>query len=122
LSIGAWFVQGLAGIEADQEAPGFARVRMSPALVGDVRWAEAAFDSAHGRVESRWRHADGGIAIEVVVPPNVSADITLPTGDPARVTESGVPLAAAPGIVLDRVTADRLVLRVGSGRYAFTVR
>ncbi|NMC48291.1 MAG: family 78 glycoside hydrolase catalytic domain, partial [Desulfovibrio sp.] len=40
-----WLYQGLAGIQADPAAPGFKNVIIKPAIVGDVTWVKAHYDS-----------------------------------------------------------------------------
>jgi alpha-L-rhamnosidase len=51
---------------------------------------------------------------------NATATITIPTSNPAAVTESGAPAATAPGVTSSTAQANALVLVVGSGQYVFT--
>ena len=55
LSVGAWFVEGLAGIRSDPAQPGFKHFFVRPALVGDIKSARAEYDSIRGRVAADWR-------------------------------------------------------------------
>lgn len=43
-------------------------------------WAEAAWDSPVGRIESEWRYDQDQIVFKITVPSNVSAQIVLPDG------------------------------------------
>jgi alpha-L-rhamnosidase len=123
LSIGAWFLQGLAGIEADPEDPGFAHVEVRPAVVGDLTWVEASFDSPHGRIESRWRRGDDrSLSLHVAVPPNTTASIHLPASEASQVTESARRLEQAGALTLEGIRSGRVVVRVGSGSYDFLIR
>jgi len=57
--------------------------------------------------------------LNVVVPPNATATVYLPTAETADVTESGKPLAQAPGVLLIGREGGSLVLKIESGSYAF---
>ena len=41
-SPGGWFYQGLAGIRPDADAPGFKKIIIKPAVVGDLTWVKCA--------------------------------------------------------------------------------
>jgi alpha-L-rhamnosidase len=58
--------------------------------------------------------------MEVTIPANTTATIHVPTLDPAAVTESGQPVAAASGIKFLRMEGGAAVIAVGSGSYLFT--
>jgi hypothetical protein len=117
-----WFYRGLAGIRPDPAGPGFRRFSVRPEVVGDLSWVKARYDSARGRIESHWRRSDGGIALEVTVPPNTAATVRVPAKDSASVTESGKPLAQAPGVTAVREAAGAVDVEVGSGRYEFNAK
>jgi hypothetical protein len=119
VSIGAWFVESLAGIRADPEHPGYEHFFVEPAIVGDLTFARASLRSVRGTIESAWRIAGGALTLEVTVPPSTTATIAVPSSDPTRVTESGNEIASSPGVLDARAERDRLSCRVASGRYAF---
>ena len=58
-SIGGWFNQGIAGIQPDPAAPGFKRVVIKPAIVGDLTWAKAhprrSLRPHRKQLAARWR-------------------------------------------------------------------
>ena len=119
LSIGAWFVEGLAGIRADPEHPGYEHFFVEPALVGDLTWAAASFRSIRGLIESHWSLEGGECLLEVSVPPNTTATIVVPTNDAKRVTESGAAVTRARGVIDSHPEVNALVCRVSSGQYSF---
>ena len=84
-----------------------------------MTFARAELDTLYGRVASAWTLDEGRLTLTVDVPPNASAEVTLPRATLAEVTESGRPLAEAPGVKSPRQTADGVTLDVGSGHYAF---
>ncbi|MFO0981518.1 MAG: family 78 glycoside hydrolase catalytic domain [Planctomycetota bacterium] len=121
LSVGAWFVQGIAGIRVDSAAPGYAHFDVWPTLPRAVTWATTSFDSPRGTIECHAQVIASTLQIEVVVPPNTSATIHLPATDASAVTEGGVPLARASGVTTLTATRGRIPCRVGSGRYVFSM-
>jgi alpha-L-rhamnosidase len=58
----------------------------------------------------------------VTIPANTTATIYVPGTDPAKVTESGVPAARAPGVTYVGTTLDAVKYTVGSGTYRFSTR
>ena len=66
-------VGGIAPLEA-----GYARVLIAPRPGGDLAWANAAFDSRHGRVEVSWQKTDGELTLEVSLPEGVSGLLDVP--------------------------------------------
>ncbi len=114
-----WFYHDLAGIQPDPASPAFRHIIIKPAMVGDLKWARARYDSIRGRIESRWRRDGDTLRLEVVIPANATATVYVPAGDPDRVTESGKPAAQSPGVKFLRFTAGVALYEVGSGDYAF---
>jgi alpha-L-rhamnosidase len=78
ISIGAWFVEGLAGIRSDWKSPGFKRFVVKPAVVGDVTFARFKYQSIHGEIISDWRIDNGTFKLNVTVPPGTSATVIVP--------------------------------------------
>jgi alpha-L-rhamnosidase len=118
-SVGGWFYGGLAGIRPDPAAPGFKRIIIRPAVVGDVQWVQAAFRSIHGTIESNWCREGGRFTLEVTVPVNTTATVCVPAKDPAAVTEGGRAATAAEGVRFLRAEDGCAVFAVASGKYGF---
>lgn len=117
--IGGWFQRGLAGIRPDLSAPGFKHIIIKPAIAGDLTWVKGAFDSPHGHVVSNWRREGDQLMMEVVIPPNATATIYVPTVNEKTVTESDQPLSQSNGLRFERMDHGAAVCRVGAGRYRF---
>jgi alpha-L-rhamnosidase len=118
-SPGGWFYGGLAGIQPDESAPGFKRFIIRPALVRDLQWAKARYDSIHGRILSHWRITGQRLELEVTIPANTSATIFVPAVDPNQVMESGLSATQAVGVKLLREEEKTAVFEVGTGHYRF---
>ncbi|KAJ5936260.1 hypothetical protein N7454_005558 [Penicillium verhagenii] len=75
-SIVNWLHSTLAGISPLE--PGWKEVLVKPIPGGTVTSAEAAYETAYGRLECRWVIVDQCFKLEVIVPPNSKARIVLP--------------------------------------------
>jgi len=127
--VSEWLFAGLAGIDFDDSiAEG---VRIDPAVVADLEWAEAGLDTVDGELRSRWAHTDGGLALEATVPWNTTASVHLPADGPVRVTEGSGDeeavvwdgaVADPPAGIVDVTRTDAaVVVEVGAGSYSFVV-
>ena len=82
--IGAWFFQALAGIRPDPSSPGFKHIVISPAVVGDLTWAKARYQSGYGPIASQWKRQGDTLVVSVTIPPNTTATVFVPTKDAAH--------------------------------------
>lgn len=84
-SLDGWFYQGLAGIQADLAAPGFKKIMIKPAIVGDLTWVKAHHDSPYGRIVSNWKRDGKSLTMEVTIPANTTATVFVPGESPRAV-------------------------------------
>jgi alpha-L-rhamnosidase len=115
-----WLYQSLAGINYDPDQPGFKNIVMHPRVVPGLTFANATLDSPLGKISSGWRTGEGKFDWSIVVPPNATATVYIPTKDSETVREGGKPAARSGGVKFLRVDDDALVYEVGSGSYEFT--
>jgi alpha-L-rhamnosidase len=118
-SLDGWFYQGLAGIQADPAAPGFRKIIIKPAIVGDLTWVKAHHDSPYGLISSSWRRDGNKLTMAVTIPANTTATVYLPTQDPSGVSESGKSAAKAKGVKFLQMENGTAIFTVGSGTYRF---
>lgn len=95
ISIGAWFIEGVGGIRADENAPGFKHFFVKPAAVGDLTFARATYRSIRGDIVSDWRIENGIFKINVTVPPGSTATVIVPGQGEVRTQARRSPSAAA---------------------------
>jgi alpha-L-rhamnosidase len=95
ISIGAWFIEGVGGIRADEKAPGFQHFFVQPAVVGDLTSAKAKYRSIRGEIVSDWRIENGTVKLSVTVPPGTTASVRVPGAGPVRM-QAGRQAAASP--------------------------
>jgi alpha-L-rhamnosidase len=115
-----WFYKDLAGIDCDPGGPGFKKIIIKPAPVGDLTWAKASYDSVRGRISSEWQRSPGRFNLKVHIPVNSTATIFLPSKSGGEVTESGKPVPQTEGVKLLRHENGCAVLAVTSGAYDFS--
>jgi len=80
LSIGAFFVEGLAGIRADPALPGYAHIVLAPSFVPGLDEVECELDTPRGTVRSAWRREGAFVRYSCSVPPLARATLELPAG------------------------------------------
>ena len=114
-----WLYRGLAGINPDPAGPGFKKFIVKPQVQAGLASVDAQYHSIHGVIGSSWQQGAAGITMSVSVPVNTTATIYLPTTNPMAVTESGAPVATAPGVTSTSQMTGTLVVQVGSGHYTF---
>ena len=119
VSPGSWFYQGLAGIRPDESGPGFKKIIIKPAIVGDLTWVNCGYDSAHGRIVSNWKRDGSKLTMDVTIPPNTTALVYVPAKDESGVTESGKPASKADGVKFLRMESNTAAYAVGAGTYQF---
>lgn len=115
--VSAWFYKALAGIQPDPQAPGFKHFFITPHVVGDLTFARGEYESIRGRIVSDWQVEEGEFRLDLTVPANTCATVSLPIiGD---VLEHGKPAAEAEGVKFLRTEGGRSVFEVEAGNYRF---
>jgi alpha-L-rhamnosidase len=122
LYVGAWFIHGILGIQPGADT-GFSAFDVHPAPLDEpgLTWARGHYESMHGRIEVDWRREAGQFQLTVTVPPNTAARVHLPPAEPEHIREGGRPLAEVAQVEPLGRQDGRVVVRVPSGRYVFTV-
>jgi alpha-L-rhamnosidase len=118
-AIGDWMYRVVAGLEIDEQAPGYKHIVMAPQPGGGLSSAKASIDSMYGKVESGWEIDDKQITVKVDVPVNTRATVRLPGTKLEDVTESGKPLSGRAEFSGAHQSGDAVVVEVGSGSYVF---
>jgi alpha-L-rhamnosidase len=118
-AIGEWLYRVVAGIEIDEQNPGYKHIIIQPHPGGGLTHAKAHLDSMYGPIESGWRLDGKTMTVNVEIPPNTAATVRLPYAKLADVTEGGEQLADAEGVIDTSQDEHAAVIRIGSGRYAF---
>jgi alpha-L-rhamnosidase len=129
-SVGAWFYQGLGGINA--ETPGYGKIRIEPQMARDLDWASASVETVRGTVACTWKRSPGTINLDVTVPVNSTATVVIPKPEEATdllvregegvIWEKGKYAAGVPGVSgASQGDGGDIAIEVGSGDYSFTL-
>ena len=119
-AVGDWMYRVVAGLDQDPLEPGYKRILVKPRPGGGLTHARATLETMYGTSSSGWRIEGETMTLEVTIPPNTTATVVLPGASLAGVSESGSPLAAAPGVTGSRQEGPDVALTTGSGTYSFT--
>ncbi|MFD2524530.1 family 78 glycoside hydrolase catalytic domain [Flavihumibacter stibioxidans] len=91
--IGAWLYKGLGGIKPDENSPGFRHIMLAPNFPATLDRFEAIHQSPYGEIISGWTRKGKKLLYKVVIPPNASATLRLPSGSGVQ-REKEIHLAA----------------------------
>jgi alpha-L-rhamnosidase len=116
--VGEWLYTDLAGIDTD--GPGWSKVTIRPHIINGPRRVKCSYDSLRGKIACSWKRQDNGkLDVEVTIPTNVSATVTLPTPDATKITVGGKPLTSITGVSSVRSADGATIFTLGSGTYRF---
>jgi alpha-L-rhamnosidase len=118
-AIGEWLFRTIAGIDTDPTQPGFHHIHVHPRPGGGLTSAQGSYDSIHGRITTHWRLAEGAFHLDITIPANCTATVTLPTADTATVLEGGRPAVEAAAVTWLDSTGEETRFNIGSGLYQF---
>ena len=115
--INASFMTDLAGIEP--LSPGYAEVGVAPVAPAGLEHVAASLQTVRGEVASSWRRSGDEFELDVTVPANATAEVTVPTRPGDEVRESGVEAGASEDVSFVRDEGAARVYRTGSGTFHF---
>jgi hypothetical protein len=113
-----WFFNGLGGIKPSESVLAFKEFVIRPEMVGDLTEAKVDFESMYGPIQSHWKKTAQGIEMNVEIPVNTQALVYFPTQSRDKILEAGKKIKYK----MVKMEGERLVLRLGSGKYSFLVQ
>ncbi len=109
-----WFYTGLAGIKQSKNSVAYKTIVIRPETAGDVTTVAASYHSPHGLIKIEWEKKEQTFMLKTEIPANATAIIYLPANKSSLIYKDG-----------KQVNYDwensRAVIKVGSGKYNFTV-
>jgi alpha-L-rhamnosidase len=118
-AIGEWLYRVVAGIDIDEQNPGYKHIIIQPHPGGGLTSSKARLDSMYGPIESDWCLDGKAMTVRVEIPPNTTATVKLPFAGLADITEGDKSLGDTEGVAETRQEGDTAVIQIGSGRYLF---
>ncbi|PRX10698.1 UNVERIFIED_ORG: alpha-L-rhamnosidase [Martelella mediterranea] len=96
-----WLFEDVAGVQPDPDAPGFARVRLNPAILPALGHVAMWHETGHGRIDAGWRIEADRAIYTVTIPDGVEAFLPVAgrtnleiDGHPAETGQAEIVLAA----------------------------
>jgi alpha-L-rhamnosidase len=77
-----WLLERVVGLELLE--PAWARFRVAPQAIGNLPAASVALDTVRGRIAVDWRRRGRKLIMNLHVPVNAVAEVTLPGDKPVR--------------------------------------
>jgi alpha-L-rhamnosidase len=118
-AIGEWLYRAVAGLDLDEQNPGYKHILIQPHPGGGLTYAKANHESLYGPIESGWQVADQQLTVNIEIPANTTATVRLPNAKLAHVRESGKKLDSVKAVSKSIQDGDTVVIQVGSGHYSF---
>jgi alpha-L-rhamnosidase len=120
-AVGDWMYRVIGGIDIDPAAPGYKHALIAPRPGGGLTSASTAIETLYGTLATAWQLDSLGYTLDVDVPANTSARVTLWDATAGQTRESGRPPAGMTGVRSSHEQGNDLVLEIGSGHYRFRV-
>jgi alpha-L-rhamnosidase len=132
--VNGFFYRHLAGIEGPDfygpgfMEPGYRKIHVTPYVLGDLKYARASIKTVRGMVSSCWEKSGNSLTLEVTIPVNSVAKVSVPKLglQDVAVTESGKTvwkngkfIKGVSGIIAGSETDDYVTFDIGSGSYTF---
>ena len=110
-SVGDWLYRTVGGIAP--ATPGYQRLLIAPKPGGTLTAATAELITGYGQTSSSWTRSGSTLTLTVVVPPNATATIQIPSSSATAVN-------APPEAVPQGYANGTASFALGSGSYTFT--
>lgn len=75
--ISAWMMNYLAGIQYDEDKPGFTHINIEPHFVEGLDWAHGEYHSVKGIIRSEWKREGERYGLSVTIPVGCTATILV---------------------------------------------
>ncbi len=136
-TIDGFFYNYLAGIQAPDYygpgymPPGFRYIQIKPYVLGDLTYASGFIRTVRGMISASWKRTDDSLTLEVAIPVNSQARISVPkiglqnvtvTESEKAVWKNGTFIPGISGITKGNETEDYVMFETGSGSYRFRLQ
>jgi alpha-L-rhamnosidase len=112
-AIGDWMYRTISGLK--ETMPGYKQFTIAPQPGGKFTNAQAELNTPYGIALSSWKISNGIFQLDVVVPPNTTAEVVLPKTGNEKITERQTNVLKSNS---EKAGNDTKV-KLGSGNYHF---
>ncbi|TDQ08107.1 family 78 glycoside hydrolase catalytic domain [Pedobacter metabolipauper] len=115
-SIGEWLWRYIAGLNVDENNPGYKHFTVKPHATSTNDSCKVAYQSINGAIKINWKRSVDKFTIEVTVPPGSTATVYIPSKG-SNITESGLPISQSKGLKLVKQENNEAIMNIQSGTY-----
>ena len=128
-AVGEWFYRFMAGIEYDENNPGFKHFYLEPVIDNSihqtqddfVREVKASYYSNYGKIESSWTSDENGmIHYSCKIPANTTSTLTLPVRIDL-LSEDNKPIDNIEDIEIKEKLPSLTIMKLKAGNYEFKI-
>ena len=94
-AIGDWMYRVVAGIDTYEDKPGYKHIRIMPHPGEGLTSASADLQTYYGMVRSHWKQDGGNFILDVEIPANTTATVSIPAPAAGSVQENGQTISAS---------------------------
>ncbi len=116
-AIGKWLYSTVAGIDIDEEYPGYKNIIIKPHPGGGLTHAKAEINTMYGVASSSWEMEGDQILLNIVIPVNSISNIYLPVNDLETVVVDDKSVTENSEVNIVRPKDGRPYIKSGSGSY-----
>jgi alpha-L-rhamnosidase len=84
-AIGDWMYRVVTGIDTKADAPGYKQITIKPTIDPRLTSASSEYQTYYGKVKSSWKIENGKVQLDVEIPANTKATVTVPGGQTVEV-------------------------------------
>ena len=114
-SVMAWVYRRVAGIDVMDDGAGFRHIAIAPQRSELMTSASAEYESVYGKISTRWKDDGKVFSLDVTIPANTSAAVTVPGLAGSELYEGGKRVAS-------QVGGGGHTVQIGAGSYHFESR
>ncbi len=116
-AVGEWMYSVLAGLNIDEENPGYKHSVISPLFAKEFDYVKAGIDTMYGRLMCEWKRKGEQLTIDITVPHNTTTTVRLKDKASKDVKLDGEIIARG---LIDE-TENGLEINLGSGHYILSI-
>ena len=120
-AIGDWMYRVIAGLDTDEDEPGYKKIIIQPHIGGGLTNASATLNTYYGKVYSGWKTEGDKITLDIEVPANTTATLYAPAVNAEKIYENGTVITTSKDIQLGGTENGYVVMKIGSGIYHFEI-
>ncbi|SFR67033.1 alpha-L-rhamnosidase [Maribacter stanieri] len=119
-SVAEWMFQHAVGI--DTEDSGYRNIIIKPAITKEMDFIEGSYKSINGTIASSWNWKGNNLLMNIKIPVNTKAKVTIPTSKEANIKEGNKSLNKHSSIKVLDSNENETILEIGSGVYTFSIK